>query len=1034
MKRAIAWMVDNPVSVNLLLAFLIGFGIFQMLTIKKEVFPEYSLDIISISVPYRGATPMDVEEAVCTRIEEEISGLDGIKKIRSTASEGLGTVIVEIEKGYDVRKLTDDIQSAVDRITNFPKDIEKPVISEVSLKNQVLKVIIYGDASEKDLKRIGERMRDDLSAMPGISLVTLTAVRPYEISVNVTQKTLEKYHLTIPGIARIIAANCRDIPAGRLREEGGEILLRTKGLKYDRHDFMYIPVISNSKGAPVYLKDIATIDDGFEETDASSGFDGKRCVIVRVFRIGEQSALGVEKGVKKYLAGISSRLPAGIHTAVTDNAARVLRSRINLLMRNGFYGLGLVILILTLFLEMRLSLWVAAGIPTSFFGAFILLPHFGVSINMISLFAFIICLGIVVDDAIIIGEHIFQKMESGMERKQAAVEGASEMAVPVIFTVLTTLAAFSPLLMVSGIFGKFMIVIPLVVIAVLSISLIEALFILPSHLAHLKERRQSRILRMLPGFFNTRLSRFIDSVYLPVLRKAIDWKYVTISIGVFMLLVTIGYVKSGRIDIVFFPKVESDQVIADVKMPQGASAEQTGRVVDYLAARAEELKEKINRKYGKSVIRHIVTNIASMPYASRHGEPLQTGPNVGEVALELVKSEFREGIGSKEIEEEWREMTGLVPGAESIEFSSSLFSAGAPIDVELSADSFEDLMSASERLKDELRKYKGVKDISDNIQGGKQEIKLRLTPRGQALGLSVEDLGSQVRGAFYGSEAVRIQREKDDLRVMVRYPLSARSSQYSLDQMKIATPAGDFIPLSQVATWKIRPGYSVIKRANRRRVVDVTANVNEEAADAKKILNDLKSTFLPRLTADYPGLAYSFEGEEKERQESMESMMEGFFLALFLIFVLLAIPFNSYVQPLIIMTAIPFGIIGAIFGHVILGYNLSLLSFFGIVALSGVLVNDSLVLLDAINKKMENHPGDIVSAVLEAAKSRFRPVMLTSITTFGGLMPMIFEKSMQARFLIPMAISLGFGVMFATGITLILIPAIYMVTVRRSSL
>ncbi|NOY68132.1 MAG: efflux RND transporter permease subunit [Deltaproteobacteria bacterium] len=1032
MKRAIGWMVDNPVSVNLLLAFIIGYGLVQIILIKKEVFPEYSLDVISISVPYRGATPQDVEEAVCTRIEEEISGLDGIKKISSTASEGLGSIIVEIQKGYDSRKLTDDIQSAVDRITNFPKDIEKPVISEISLKRQVLKVVVYGDASEKDLKRMGERMRDDLSAMPGISLVTLASVRPYEISVNVTQKSLEKYRLTIPGIARIIAANCRDFPAGRVRQKGEEILVRTKGLKYNRHDFMYIPVIVNDDGAPVYLKDIASIDDGFEETDASSAFDGKRSLIIRVFRIGQQSALGVEKAVKDYLAGVSSRLPTGIHTAVIDNTTRVLRSRMNLLMRNGTYGLVLVIVLLALFLELRLSLWVAMGIPASFFGAFILLPQFDVSINMISLFAFIICLGIVVDDAIIVGEHIFQKIESGMERRQAAIEGAYEMAVPVIFTVLTTIAAFVPLLMVSGIFGKFMTAIPSVVISVLTISLIEALFILPSHLAHLKERRQSRVLRVLPGFFNRQLNRFMDAVYLPILKKAINWKYVTISIGVFMLLVTIGFVKSGRIDIVFFPKVEADQVVASVKMPQGASAEQTGRVVNYLAGRAEALREKINREYGKNVILHIVSNVASMPYASRHGEPLQTGPNVGEVALELVKSEFREGIGSERIADRWREITGVVPGAESIKFSSSLFSAGEPIDVELSSDTFDDLSAAAARLKEELKKYKGVKDISDNIQGGKQEIKLVLTPRGRALGLDVETLGLQVRGAFYGSEAVRIQREKDDVRVMVRYPLSERSSLYNLEQMKIATPAGDFIPLSQVASWKIRPGYSVIKRADRRRVVDVTANVNEAAADAKKILTDLKGAFLPALAADYPGLAYSFQGEEKERRDSMESMMEGFFVALFFIFVLLAIPFNSYVQPLIIMTAIPFGIIGAILGHLILGYNLSLLSFFGIVALSGVLVNDSLVLLVAINKKMAQHPEDSVTAVLQAARSRFRPVMLTSLTTFGGLMPMIFEKSMQARFLIPMAISLGFGIMFATVITLLLIPAIYMVTVRKA--
>ncbi len=1026
MKRAIRWMVENPVSANLLLVFIIGFGILQALSIKKEVFPEYSLDMISVTVPYRGATPTDVEEAVCTRIEEEISGLDGIKRITSTAREGLGTVLVEVQKGYDAKKLRDDVKSAVDRITNFPKDIDQPVVTEVSRKREVLKVVLYGGVDEKDLKRSGERLRDDLSSLKGISLVTLDAVRPYEVSIEVPETMLEKYNLTIPRVAAIVAANCRDIPAGKIRQKGEEILVRTKGLKYTRKDFMGIPVIRDPAGGYVRLSDIANIVDGFEETDAATYFDGQRAVLLKVYRIGEQSALDIERAVKRQLPRLTQTLPDGIHWVITNNRARILRDRLDLLVRNGKYGLILVVLLLAMFLELRLALWVAMGIPVAFFGSFILLPYFGVSVNMISLFAFIICLGIVVDDAIIIGEHIFTKIQDGVPRKEAAVEGAYEMAAPVILTVLTTIAAFLPLLFVSGIMGKFMFAIPVVVISVLSISLVEAIFILPSHLAHLKERKDSHIVRFLPKYFDSWLEAFIEKVYQPVLKLALSWRVTALALGILMLCLMVGYVASGRIKIVFFPKVDADFVIAEVKLPEGASADQTLHAVRRLAKSADAVQAYYEKRYGKSIVKHLVLTVASQPYGSRHEVTRNAAPNIGEAAIELVAANDRKGINSNEVANVWRRLTGEVPGAESVTYNANLFSGGAAIDIQLSSDDFEQLKQASARLKRELARFNGVKDIHDNIEGGKQEINLKLTDRGKALGLNLIDLGLQVRGAFYGTEAVRIQRGKDDVRIMVRYPTNGRISLLDLEKMEIETAKGARIPLPEAATWTIRPGYSVITRSNRRRVVDVKADVVRSISNADEIIKELQGSFLERLKADYPGLNYSLEGEEKERRDSMRSMMYGFIVALFLIFVLLAIPFNSYIQPLVIMTAIPFGIIGAVLGHLLLGFNLSIVSFFGIVALAGVLVNDSLVLLDAINKRMASGAPNKIEAVIEASKSRFRPVILTSVTTFGGLLPMITETSVQARVLIPMAISLGFGVLFATGITLILIPALYM--------
>jgi len=1028
-------MVNNPVSANLLLVFIIGFGIIQALTIKKEVFPEYSLDMISVTVPYRGATPTDVEEAICTRIEEEISGLDGIKRITSTAREGVGTVLVEVQKGYDTKKLRDDVKSAVDRITNFPRDIDLPVVSEVSRKREVLKVVLYGDADEKDLKRAGERLRDDLSSLKGISLVTLDAVRPYEISIEISERMLEKYNLSIPGIAAIVAANCRDIPAGKIKQKGEEILIRTKGLKYVSRDFMDIPVLRDSSGDYVRLADIAHIADGFEETDSSTWFDESPAVLLKVYRIGEQSALDVEKIVKKHLKRVANTFPEGIRFQISNNRAELLRDRLDLLIRNGKYGLILVVVLLAMFLELRLALWAAAGIPVAFFGAFILLPHYGVSVNMVSLFAFIICLGIVVDDAIIVGEHIFSKIQKGVPRQQAAVEGAYEMAAPVILTVLTTIAAFLPLLFVTGIMGKFMYAIPVVVISVLSISLIEAIFILPSHLAHLKEREKSHIVRFLPGYFDRWLDQFIEKVYQPVLKAAIAWRYTVVALGILMLLLTVGYIASGRMKIVFFPKVDADFVIAEVKLPEGASAGQTLQVVKQLAQSAESVQAYYTKRFHSTITKHVVFTVASQPYGSRHeAGGGHFAANLGEVAIELVAAKEREGINSNDVANVWRRITGEIPGVESITFNANLFSGGAAIDVQLSSDNFEQLKQAAARLKQELAKFNGVKDIHDNIEGGKQEINLKLTPRGKALGLDMIDLGLQVRGAFYGTEAVRIQRGKDDVRIMVRYPVGGRQSVADLTRMKIKTPKGARLPLAEVATWTIRPGYSVITRSNRRRVVDIQADVMRDVANADEIIKELQGDFLEHLKGDYPGLNYSLEGEEKERRDSMRSMMYGFLIALFLIFVLLAIPFNSYIQPLVIMTAIPFGIIGAVLGHLLLGYNLSIVSFFGMVALAGVLVNDSLVLLDAINKQVAAGAENKLEAIIAASKSRFRPVILTSVTTFGGLLPMITETSMQARVLIPMAISLGFGVLFATGITLILIPALYMMISNEGEL
>ena len=1032
MKHAISWMAENHVAANLLMLLFVVGGLVMSRSIKQEIFPEISLDTIRVSVEYPGAAPEEVEEGIILKIEENLTGVDGIKEVRSTASEGMGTVDVVVREGADPNLVLQDVKNAVDRIVTFPEDAERPVISKLLNRREVISVIVYGDLSPKSLRQQAERIRDELLELPGITQVDLGGVRNYEISVEIPEDVLRRYGLTLDEVARRIRMSSVDLPGGRIKTPTEEVLLRTKGKRYFGPGYRDIIIVARPDGTAVRLKDIAEVKDGFEDTDQYARFDGRPAAMIKVFRVGDQRPLDISEAVKKYVARKEKDLPPSVRISTWNDSSEKLRSRLHLLQKNAILGLILVCVVLGLFLEIRLALWVMLGIPVSFLGALFIMPGLDLSINMISLFAFIMALGMVVDDAIVIGENIFEHRQKGKTFARAAVDGAIEVGIPVIFSILTTVAAFVPLIFVTGTIGKFIRVIPLVVISILSVSLVESLFVLPAHLSFGARKGESGgllgAIRAVRIRFGSWLDAVIQGPYRHLLVLCLEHRYSTVAAGIAVLLLMAGLFEAGFIKFRFMPEVESDKIKVFIEMPVGTSIENTERVERYVEQKGMEAVAGFDASShsGASILRHVYSVVGgTIATGGPTGGKSRSAPNIANIAMLLQPAETRD-VRTNEVSRKWRKGVGAVTGVDSITFESNLVHMGANIDVQLAHEDPGVLAAAAQRLKDILARYPGVTDISDNYSMGKKELRFKLTPEARTLGITEEDLGRQIRAAFYGAEALRFQRGRNEVKVMVRYPERDRTRIWDLMNMRIRTPGGGEIPVYRAARILPGRGFSTIHRFDRRRVVNVTASVDSKVANTEEILADLKAGPLARLLQDYPGLSYTMQGEAREENESMTSMMSGFALALFSIYALLAIPFRSYTQPLIIMAAIPFGIVGAVLGHLIMGYDLSILSMFGIVALSGVVVNDSLLLIDKINTDRRSGK-DLRQAVVHAGLRRFRPILLTSLTTFFGLTPMILEKSIQAQFLIPMALSLGFGILFATGITLLLIPSLYMV-------
>ncbi len=1021
MKSVIAWFAENHVAANLLMIFLLLAGTITGLTMKVEVFPETDLDIIKITTEYPGASPSEVEEAILRRIEEKIAGLAGIKRIDSRAREGWGTVTIEVIKDWDQKKLLEEVKAEVDRITTLPDEAEKPEVREVTRLSRVINVAVYGDADEKTIKHLAERIKDDITNLPGITLAEIYGIRKTEVSIEISEGTLRRFGLTLGQVAEAVRKASLDLPAGRIKTAGGEILIRTKGRRYFAKNYRDVAVITRPDGSKVTLGQIADLKDGFEDVDISARFQGKVAAMIQVYRVADQNALTVAKTVKGYIKKMRPSLPEGVNITFYRDHSSILKSRLELLLRNLAIGLTLVVLLLGVVMNLRLAFWVTLGIPISFASGVLLLPQFDVSVNMISVFAFIMVLGIVVDDAIIIGENIYRKQEEGYGPLKAAVEGALEVGRPVIFSVLTTMVAFWPLLLAGGRTGKLMRNLPIVVILVLLGSLIESLFILPSHLERsARSATRHKEARPKEKRFSRWLKHFINGPYVRVVDFCVRWRYATLALAIALLTISYGIWHAGWVKFTYFPTVEGNTMRTYVTMPVGTPVERTWEVIRQMERAALEAVSEAEKKRPVDAAPLLEYSMVQVGRHAGRGATEGTGGHLAQAWINLIDSEYRE-ISTAQLTRRWRRKVGSIPDAETITYRSEIHTAGNPIEVHLSSDDHDQLLAAAADLKTELRSYPGVFDVGDSFLPGKKEMQLKLKPAARSLGLTLEDLARQVRHAFYGAEALRMQRGKDEVKVMIRYPERERRSMGYVENMRIRTPAGAEVPFNQVAQVDIQQGYATIERAQRYRVVKVTADVEEKVTNANEVRNLLTAGFLPDLKARYPGLRYTIEGVGKQQQETWADVFKGFGIALFGIYALLAIPFRSFSQPLVVMAAIPFGFVGALFGHLIMGFNLSILSIFGMVGLAGVVVNDSLVLVYAANRfRSAGDPAH--DAVIKAGCMRFRAILLTSLTTFAGLSPMIFERSVQAQFLIPMAISLGFGVLFATFITLLLVP------------
>ena len=1033
MPKLIAWFVDNPVAANLLMFFLIMSGLLALKDVRKEEFPNIETPVVTVMVPYLGAAPAEVESGVCSRVEESIDGIEGIEKIRSTSAEGRCSVFIELGFETDRAKALDDIKAQVNSISTFPANTERPIVSQITMQSLVTQLALHGDTDEKSLKYLTESIRADLLELPEVSLVETLYVRADEISVEISEEALRRHQLTMAQVANAIRQASIDIPGGTVKSSAGEIRLRSTGQRYSGEELENIVVYSNPDGSRLLLKDIATIVDGFENIDRYAEFNGEQTMLIQIWRVGSDDTLEISDAVLNYVDVRERELPEGIHLTIWNNEANELIGRLGTMMNNAFSGLLLVIISLSLFLRVRLALWVSAGIPVAIFGAIALFPAADLSISTLSLMGLLLSLGVVVDDAIVVGERIYTKEQEGLDPRTAAIVGTSEVAVPVFFGVLTTIAAFLPLLSVNSDLGQFFRSIGWTVILCLIFSIIESQMILPSHLSHRSQARGKTGFGQRWEAFQDRISgsleHFAENRYRPWIDWAIRQRYTVFALGLAMLIVMGGMLASGRIVFQFFPAVSGNNVVARVVMPEGYPLSGTQAIVHELQASAAKVRAEVDADMpdGKSAFKN---ELASIGVTITQGALVtvgEEGSHVAEVSLNLVPYRERGGMTPQQVVQRWRELTPPLADVVELSFSSDAVSIGADIDIDLRGRDINELGLVANELSEILAGYEGLFYISNSYRSGKRELTLEILPSAEALGLTQADLGNQVRDAFYGREAQRVQRGRDDVRIMIRFPEDDRRSLSSLETMNIRLPDGTEVPALSVARLVPTEGNAVIRRTDGQRTINVMAAANRTVVAPESVLGQLFSKEIPELMERYPDVAIYQAGEAEERAKSLEGLVGTGLIALMIIYTLLAVPLKSYLQPLVVMASIPFGFIGAVLGHQIMGYDLVFFSILGIIALSGVVINSSLVLVDFINRNRRIHGMNVYDAVVDSGMSRFRPIFLTSVTTYVGLLPLMVTRDFDTAPFVPLAVSLGYGVIFATVITLILIPALYVI-------
>ena len=1038
----IAFMAGNRVAANLLMWTIIAAGLVSLTGLEREAWPTVPFYHVEVSMPYPGATPEEVEESIIAKIEDQVSGLDDVKAVKSVAAPGMASVRIQMDSRTDMDRALDDIESAVNRIQSFPAGAERPQFREMTNRQSMMRLIVYGDVPERSLKELAYQIEDDLTMLPSVSQVEVSGVRKYEISIEVPLHRLRALGLTLPGIATTIHRSSLDLSAGSIDTRESQVRVRTLGQNYDQQDFEEIVLLSGSDGTVLRLGDIAEVRDGFQETDLIVRHQNHPAVFVEVYRADEEHVMDVATTVREHLANeVVPALPDGVGITIWNDESQAYEERAALLLKNGILGMLLVLIALSLFLEIRLALWVAAGIAVSGIGTLAVMLVLDYAINTISLFSFVLAIGIVVDDAIVVAEHIQDERKRGTPGVVAAIRGTRRIKVPLIFAVLTTVAAFVPLLFIPGGVGEIWSALPVIMIAVLLVSLVESLLVLPNHLSHLHgpewvpTNAFDRFFTRLQGRVDVLLNRFVQGPLNRALQFATDQPMVTMAGAVGMLILSISLLPAGIVPTTLADAVEGDFATVTLDMPDGATASRTYEVAKELEAAGHRVIERLSRDRPEDappLLTGVTVTVGQGPRLEGGGlnpEPtLNPRANIATIEFKLLGAQQRQ-IATREVVQAWREEVGVLPYVRGITFSGEVIDLGNPVEAVLSHPDPERLARIADSVVDGLRGVGGVYDIRSDHTPGIPEIQLELRPEARTLGLTLEELAGQTRGAFFGAEAVRVQRGREEVRVYVRLPADERNSITDVEGYLIRTPSGAEVPVTSVAS--LNPGVSppAVRRRDGQRVVTVTADVDPTVISGGEANSILADSILADLTAVYPDLTYTFGGEQQEQLESLGALYRGFAIALLMIFVLLAIPLRSYTKPFIIMAVLPFGFIGVILGHWVLGVALSAISFMGIFGLSGVAVNDSLVMIDFIDQKLrEGVP--IRTAIIEGAQGRFRPIMLTSVTTFLGFTPLILERSIQAQFLIPFAASLGFGILFTTAIVMMVVPALYTIQLR----
>ncbi|RUM45400.1 MAG: AcrB/AcrD/AcrF family protein [Desulfocapsa sp.] len=1029
MNNLLAAFARNTVFANILLMLIFLAGFLATKSMVRESFPEFSIDMISISIAYPGADPQEVEEGINQKIEEALESVQGIDRYTTKSYENRATVTVEVKDGYNTQEVLNDVESHVNAISTFPVDAEKPVIREIVKKQVVMLLSLSGDLSEKQLKQWGERIKDEVKLIPLISQVEAYGTREYEIGIEISEEKLRRYGLSFEQVAASVRKSSFNLAGGTLRTVGEEIRIRTVGRKYTGAELAKIVVLARPGGEIITLDRLAKINDGFTQDPILATINDLPAMFVQIAKTEEEDAIKISNAVQAFVAEKEKVLPPGVHISVFYDTTDSLRARINLLTRNGVIGLCLVFFLLWLFLDLRLSFWAGLGIPISIAGAMFILWSIGATINMISLFGLIMVLGIIVDDAIVVGEAVYVHRKQGEPPLQAAVNGVAEVAMPVLAAVTTTIVAFIPLSYVGGVMGKFVAILPMVVVSCLVISLAESLFLLPAHLSHLpdlnKPKKRWGIFALIErgrSSVSEGLETFIDKYYIPFIRSVLNWRYVSLAIAITVLILSVGLVKGGLVKFQVFPKLDGFIITSTVEFPEGTPPDITSDALQQIETAFDKVAAETTTISGAPLVRQRLRLVGQV----LSGTMGASGPHMGSIQIILLPSEER-GVHSNDLLIAWEKAVGTIPGVKSLTFEGMQAGpSGAEIEVWLQGHDMDDLQDAAAKLQNALKEYKGVYQIRSDYSQGKNELQLSLKPEATTLGITVQDLARQINSGFYGREAFRMQRGKDDIRVKVRYTAEERSRLSDFEKVHIRTADGREVPLLSVANISFAPGFSTISRTDGLRRIKVTAEVNNKRANSGEIFAQLGKTTFKKLKNEYPDVYLSMQGSKKNTRESFSSLVVGFPIAMVAIFVIIATIFRSYIQPFIILFTIPFGIIGAIIGHLLLGYNLSMMSIFGMVALSGVVINDAIVLIERVNDNLtEGMP--FYDAIVQGGARRFRAIFLTSISTVGGLAPLIMETDMQAKFLIPMALSVAGGVVFATGLTLILVPSLLVI-------